>query len=518
MKRLLFIVLMAVAATGANAQFKGSVDVRYKLDPTLYTIGFNFSRVCDQLGVDKEEFGKLLATEWWGEEREFSLYMLTDEGGGFTSEYNLTQDGSKAKSRNERIWSCSITPPMADWNRLDFNLSVYTDEDGYPLLKVGESCNAVWALEYQGKVATFDITLNMAEQDGPALPLSSLEKVGEKVLSGNLDFSAGDHLDFDLKGVAALFGNDVDGSNLQIFATTDAENQMITGCNNAQSLIDIKIDGMKCLNRKASAFYMVQYSGETVRVTVASDFFKGGQKTSGSVFLVADGKYYELILDIQFGDEYADQESFDIVKTEQMDVQLVWTENYFSYRNREDGRYGLISTDIDEAGIKALLGTNNPRLYAEQKDGDGVVYTSRYNAAPGQGFWFTSGGGQLYRQYSNFRSLGAYYTDGSIKWYEVPSLELGDAFQLNLYLANPDNGKAVKYEISVCLVKELQTEGVAYVRSLPVGLTGSPDGIENLRSTPSPSRGAIYDLQGRRLMKAPEKGLYIQDGKKMMVK
>ena len=53
-----------------------------------------------------------------------------------------------------------------------------------------------------------------------------------------------------------------------------------------------------------------------------------------------------------------------------------------------------------------------------------------------------------------------------------------------------------------------------------VNLETNPNGIEEVSSTPSPSlsRGAIYDLQGRRLMKAPEKGLYIQDGKKMMVK
>ena len=45
-----------------------------------------------------------------------------------------------------------------------------------------------------------------------------------------------------------------------------------------------------------------------------------------------------------------------------------------------------------------------------------------------------------------------------------------------------------------------------------------PVGIEEVgsRPTPSPSlrKEVIYDLQGRRLQKVPEKGLYIQDGKK----
>ena len=524
MKRLLLSIFMAIVAMGANAQFKGSVDIKYKMEPQPHVISFNFARVCQQLGVDKDEFGLLLRKQWFGNnnvKRDYGLYLLTDGGGETNFYYILTPDGKKAGSPSEGFWQCEIMCEFITTNRFDFYIVPRTDgsDDEYPLGKVGDTYNAVFALEYQGKIATFDITLNLTEEEGPAIPLSSLEKVGEKVLSGCIDYSVGDKIEFDLTGVASLFGDDVEGGNLQIYGLKDADQQLITGDNTS---LCITIDGTRCMrwDWRTTNFYMVGYDGyfkESLSVCADPSRFPGGQKTSGSVFLVADGKYYELILDVQFGDEYADQESFDIVKTEQMDVQLVWTEDYFSYRNREDGRYGLISTDIDEDGIKALLGTNSPKLYAEQKNDDGIAFTSRYNAAPGQGFWFSSDGGQLYRQYNNYRSLGAYYTDGSIKWYEVPSLELDDTFQLNLYLANPDNGKAVKYEINVSFVKWLQTESVAYVRSLPVGL-GNPNGIE--RPTPSPSRngGEVYDLQGRRLQKAPEKGLYIQDGKKMMVK
>ena len=74
-------------------------------------------------------------------------------------------------------------------NRFDFYVCPRTDgsDDEYPLGKVGDSYNAVFALEYQGRIATFDITLNLAKEEGPAIPLSSLEKVGEKVLSGCID-------------------------------------------------------------------------------------------------------------------------------------------------------------------------------------------------------------------------------------------------------------------------------------------------------------------------------------------
>ena len=521
MKRILLSMLVAVAAIGANAQFKGSVDVKYKMEPREQVIGFNFSRVCQQLGVDKDEFGILLWNQWFrgaSAEHDYSLYLLTDGGGGVLADYKLTADGRKAGD-SDGLWKCSIVPHnIIERNRLDFCVSPCTDgsDDEYPLGKVGDTYNAVFALEYQGRIVTFDITMNITKEEGPVIPLSSLEKVGERVLSAHLDFSEGNYLYFELADIVPLFGDDVEGSNLQLCAMTDAEQQLIIRNDYSHQSFDLKIDGMECTNRRAMDFYVVRYErngGAMLSVAAESDAFKGGQKTSGSVFLMADGKYYELILDIQFGDEYADMESLDIVKTRQMDVQLVWTENYFSYYDYEgtERRYGLISTDIDEAEVKKLIGTDSPRLFAEQKNGDDIAYTSRYNAAPGQGFWFTSDGGQLYRQYNNYRSLGAYYTDGSIKWYEVPSLELDDTFQVNLYLANPENGKAVKYEINVGLVKELQTESVAYVRKLPIGM----DDTNGIQSAPmsQPSSSALYDLSGRRLEQKPQKGIYIQNGK-----
>ncbi len=58
-------------------------------------------------------------------------------------------------------------------------------------------------------------------------------------------------------------------------------------------------------------------------------------------------------------------------------------------------------------------------------------------------------------------------------------------------------------------VLTLENDKEAYTATLSI----EPNGI---RPTPGPSRngGELYDLQGRRLLKAPEKGIYIQDGKK----
>ena len=61
-----------------------------------------------------------------------------------------------------------------------------------------------------------------------------------------------------------------------------------------------------------------------------------------------------------------------------------------------------------------------------------------------------------------------------------------------------------------------------------VKIEGNPDGIEEVQEVqgsstseaakPSAKVQGLYDLQGRRLMKAPEKGLYIQDGQIRMIK
>ena len=61
-----------------------------------------------------------------------------------------------------------------------------------------------------------------------------------------------------------------------------------------------------------------------------------------------------------------------------------------------------------------------------------------------------------------------------------------------------------------------------------VKIEGNPDGIEEVQEVqgsstseaakPSAKVQGLYDLQGRRLQKAPEKGLYIQDGQIKMIK
>ena len=530
MKKILLSILLAIVATGANAQFKGSVDISPVQNAKPREISFNFAAVCRQLEVDRQEFATILQRGWFRQDSPFRLYLLTDEESGYNDVSNmLTANGRRADWEN-RVWQCEVFADNTSLNRLYFNVSLCLSERGdMPLAQVGDVCHAIYALEYQGKIATFDITVNVAEQDGPLIPLSSLQKVGEQVISGTCDYKNGLNLEIDIDQVAALFGGDVEGPNLQFYVLEDAKEEMIIATSSA-SAATLNIDGT--LDREENPMERVTvgyaFGNGLLSVGYASieeldkiNAFPTGQKTSGSIFLVADGKYYELILDILIGQPKKDLAELNVVKTESIGVQLMATQSCFTYYDKETNRLGLISTAIDMEDAKSQLGMLAPVLYAEKKNQDGgVSYSCSYTAAPGQGFWFTGDG--YYSDFEDNCPLGTYLAEGSLKWYAGPYsqvLNVGDSYQLNLYLVNPENGKAVKYEISVEIVKELQTESVAYVRSLPVGM-GNPDGIEKVQESKFKVQGSkvqgLYDLQGRRLQKVPEKGIFIRDGKKVL--
>ena len=315
MKKILLSILLAIVATGADAQFKGSVDIKPIQNAKPREISFNFAAVCRQLGVDRQEFATLLQREWYRQDSQFKLYLLTDAGSGYNDVSTmLTADGRRAEW-DDRMWQCEVYSDNVGMNRLYFNVSLCLSERGdRPFAKVGDVCHAVYALEYQEKIATFDITLNVTEKDGPLIPLNSLEKVGEELLTGTCDYQDGLTLQIDLDKVAALFGGDVEGPNLQFYVMEDAERELITGCGIGGSAT-LNIDGTVNRDENPSEWIAMGYAFGNGSLSMGygtsadfkqADAFPGGQKTSGSVFLVADGKYYELKLDIQFGEKEDD--------------------------------------------------------------------------------------------------------------------------------------------------------------------------------------------------------------------
>ena len=180
--------------------------------------------------VDREEFGPILK-RWLDPNRNKNtdyedihlMYVTSDanlpEAGGDThGSFMFTADGSYTKwgtEENPAIWGGQATLDLK-MNTLYFNVYVTPTAVlglyGEPLVKAGDQLHATFAVEYEGKVATFDITINLSDvSKGNEIPLITLDKVGEK--SVNMKYTVGRNCvtNLNLDSIATCFGEDVRG-------------------------------------------------------------------------------------------------------------------------------------------------------------------------------------------------------------------------------------------------------------------------------------------------------------------
>ena len=453
------------------------------------------------------------------------IYNLTDHA---SSEYcpwgpgsfMMTKGGKAVRSGGDYTWIMELDGAM---NELQFNLW-----QEFGKLTDGDVCHTRLGLYYEGRMVTLDLTLNMKKgARGAHVELAGMKKVGEQAVTGKLT-SMKRRLEspLALDSIASLFSSGVAGKGLKLYAMANAEKGLLTDrfTYEKSPCACLNVEGKLLASIRSYDYFSVTYQPyqQLIYIDSNSDDLQGGQKTSASLFLSDGEEYYELMLDLQFGEETDMRESFDIVATEHLSAQLMPTNSYYTYYDRENKSYALVSTPIDEAKLTEQLGTETPMLFTERVDENGTMtMTSRYNCAPGQGFWFGLQDGQAqWNLYSHTGYIGVYYTEGTFKWYEepYPILPVGKTFRVNLYMANLMQGTAVKYEIDVEIVKEIETPSIAYVHRLPQGLStvGEANSIHNAECIMQNESGAVYDLQGRRLNAVPEKGMYIQGGKKIV--
>ena len=491
------------------------------------TAVFSLPVIANALGVGSDELLKAI-TDWKnGKENADGtemIYNLSDHASTkYTSGiggYWMNRDGKVVSYSHVGDWGCELNVNKT-MKELRFVLTQRPD-----VLKHGDVCSAQLGIYYKGRMAVLEIIMNVKDGgNGEQIALSSLKKVGEQVLTGAFsDPSDRLKINLDLNEIAALFNGDVVGKALKLYVMSDAENQLLTDRYSYEicPTVALNIEGTEFNDFSSHEYYMLTYSpyDNLLLISMHPEAFKGGQKSSGSVFLVSGDQYYELVMDILFGSEQDEKTHFDILATEQMDVKLMLTGDYYTYLNRQTGEYALVQSPIDWSRTVELLGTESPVLYAEQMQDGQLIYTCRYNAAPGQGFWFATEGQNAYRtSYLGTRTkIGMYYSDSSFKWYEEPfaGTKTGETYTLNLYFTNPDKDTAVKYIVNVEFVDEISNTQLCHARRLPAGMDTST-GIDNLTPTLSQGEGVIYNLQGQRI-NGLQKGLIIVDGKKIMVK
>ncbi len=504
---------------------------------------FSLPTLAKALGADCKKLTEALKYWQKGNETEDGsemVYNLTDYAStvysprGGPGSFTMTKGGKAVRSGGDYTWLMEVDGQM---NELQYTL---WQEGG---LKDGDVCNTKLGLYYGGRMVTLDLTLNIKQgRQGTQVALSSMKKVGEQTITGKCtSMSRRVETPLPLDSIAALFSNGVAGKGLKLYVMENAEKGMLTDryAYEKEPEVYLKLEGTPQNYYKSQEYFCVTYwpYHELMFIDGNTDALRGGQKTSASLFLVSEDEYYELVLDIQFGEETDERDAFDIVATEHLDVQLMPTDSYYTYYDKESGSHALVSTPIDEDRLAELLGTETPMLFAEQTELDGsITMTSRYSCAPGQGFWFALHDGLGSRTiHGNAEGwLGVYYTDGSFKWYEepYPPLQVGKKYTINLYMANLMRGTAVKYEIEVETVKEIETPSIAYVHRLPADLTRNANGVEaihNAQCIIHNGTNAIYNLQGRKI-NLPQplqrrgtqglmpKGVYIVNGKKVLIK
>lgn len=452
-----------------------------------------------------------------------SDYGSINYSGGRRGSYWLSSDGQvKTELDGDLLYTFSVDT-VTQYLTLDVS-----QRPG--ALKEGDICFAEFAFNLKGRIVTFEITITMSsETRGPSIPLAGMEKVGEQVVSATFDLAqpaAGNVLNIDYDAISAMFDGGSEGSAPQLYVMTDYGQMLVSDYYTYHSsIVSLDIEGLETSDYSSGLWYILTYDPWLRRMSVSFDSraFAGGECGSGSVLLVRGNQYCELVLDLHFGDATDSRTDYDIVDVQPLNVQLMTTSTYYTAMTQQGDPtlYSLVTTPLDMLRIAELIGTETPMLYAEQMNNGAETLTRNYTADPGQGFWFKASEGKAYvSPLATDCCVGVYYSDGVLKWYEVPDVpRVGDVCSLNLYLANPKKGLAVKYEVQVEYVEQIDEATTHAIRRLPVRMTAGRDAsaIGNLTPTLSEGEGVVCNLSGQRL-NAPQRGLNIVDGKKVFIK
>lgn len=514
------------------------------LDPTLpddtIRLPFSLGIVATALDTDRSTLCRSFAQ--WTEvsttvpvmyEDEMIL-CLTDYGsirytGGRRGSYWLTADGTVADTPDADLLYTFSVDTITQYLTLDIS-----QRPG--ALHEGDVCFAQFAFNLKGRIVTFEVTVTIsAETRGPSIPLAGMEKVGEQVVTATFDLTdeaSWNLLNIDFGAINTMFGTSSPTSSMLMYVMTDYGQQLLTDYYTYHTpMVTLDIEGLETSDYGTGLWYILSYDPLQQQMSVQFDSraFAGGECGSGSIFLAKDGQYCELVLDLHFGNVADNRTDFNIVGTNQLNVQLLPTSTYYtSVSHHADSTiYSLVSTPLDMLHISELIGTETPMLYAEQHTAGATTLTRNYTARPGQGFWFSTEGGTTSVSPLTPNCLaGVYYNEGELKWYEVPDVpRVGDTGIINLYLANPKKGIAVKYEIRVEYVAQLTEPTTHAIRRLPIGMNAADGTTTAIRqithSTPESSainpEYNIFNLQGQQL-NAPVRGMNIVNGEKILIK
>lgn len=256
-KHLMLTAVASLLGLTANAQYSQTVNQFPNNDYKAVPASFKLTDVAETLGTDTATLVNALQTWYdknkdlekgtWEGEAMFQCNIndkwLPEDASGYNSNFNgmwIGNDGDFHKSGEGAIWHAESA-----WSTKDnfFKINLYQMKDS---LQGGESFNKKFALTYNGKTATFDVTYNI---DVPlAIPEpatlrrdemdTKLTKVGEVTFNvQRTDIQGYDNtvLKFDAKEMAEKLGVDyalfksADFTKMAYTVLYDSENGGIAG-------------------------------------------------------------------------------------------------------------------------------------------------------------------------------------------------------------------------------------------------------------------------------------------------
>ena len=334
MKRTLLLLWLTMATLCASAQFKMTVTAGIKDcfagEPRF--VSYNLEDVCQSLGVEPEEFGHILEVwldpyptlNWPDEYSKYEskkyMYLITGDGKQVVGQqhrlFYLRSDGGVAQT-DEGYWECVISIDRSR-NRLNFGFTPANDySNAYGpngsiglMPKAGDTYHYTFGVRNLDKQATFDITINMVEGlGGNTVPLTSLEKVGEQeVRLKYQDMKNTFRTYLDLEEIAKSFGGNVKGGNLCLCLVTDPGQKTVTDRYTFRrdvwaTLDETMTETGNSRDPRGMQLTYIPASGELLLYPLNDGAgFKEGEHVAGSLYLVSDGKYYELKVDEQIGE------------------------------------------------------------------------------------------------------------------------------------------------------------------------------------------------------------------------
>ena len=328
MKRTTLFIIAALMAVCARAQYKSVMTVGAADADEPYQMAFNLTTVCKSLGSGREDLGHILEVwldpnrswMWKNEYKQYELlpliYVSAAGGAGKMvsnthSGFAFMADGTPCRPDTESLdsignWEVQVSA-NPELNQLNFTICVMPNPwTGQLSMRAGDTCHAVFGLEYEGQRATFDLTMQIVEGNGGNdVPLTALEKVGEGRVAMKYQAGKTCRTQLDMAAIASHFGGDVEGGNLRFYVARQGETGMLTDRYAYSEVPQFKCNEEMAeeLDNENPRVAEILFSAETQHLLVNTPgAFSAGEHATGPLYLVADGKYYELVLDVQFGD------------------------------------------------------------------------------------------------------------------------------------------------------------------------------------------------------------------------